>query len=69
MFNNKRAQARFFSFLQNLKFSGKIFSQCLLFKNVFDPGNFLIYYVILFLKMRFLYGKIFWKVDFDIWIW
>jgi hypothetical protein len=46
------------------KFSGKIFSQCLLFKDVFGSGDFTNFSVIPFLKMRFLYGKIFWKVDF-----
>jgi hypothetical protein len=46
------------------KFSGKFFSQCLLFKNVFGSGDFTNLSVIPFLKMRFLYGKIFWKGNF-----
>ena len=40
-------------------FLEKIFLQCLLFKNIFGSGDFTILSVIPFLKMRFLYGKIF----------
>ena len=40
-------------------FLEKIFSQCLLFNNVFGTGDFFILSVIPFLKMRFFSGKFF----------
>lgn len=46
-------------FFKTENFLEKIFSQCLLFNNVFSTGDFTILSVIPFLKMRFLYGKIF----------